>query len=555
VAQRGTSTVAQPRGRRGAFAVSVAFFAFAAFVLAANGCRSRSPGQEPDAAAAGCAGTTVCDGTEVRACRMGSVAEVLEDCAPSLTCSLGRCTSSDCADADQNRGSLLGCTFYTFELDNVESDDPLPTSVLVTNPGQSKATVTLERRDAIGWTGMANLVVAPMLSARFALADGHVAGGGLAAHAAFRLTSDAPVSAMHVQSDDSAPGGSSSTGGTMLLPAHVLGVRYRALTYGQVATPRLQATKGARGGAGELVVVGTVDQTNVAIVPSATAALGPEGGAPPPDMDGKLHVTLDEGDVLTLFSSRDGADLTGTEISADQPIAVFSGNISTTYGISATGVSSPDLAHEQLLPVSDWGRVYVAAALTPQANVCDPVLTPPGSSLWTIVADFAGTQVHFQVASGAPPAPDRTIGAGESFHLSAVGDFAVTASAPIQIMQGMDCEPTLSSAVPATVFLKDHRFGVLPNFDTMIAVVRLAGDPVFFDGARIEDSLFEPAGAGFDVAHIPLPECSPAEDVCTHHLEGKFGFTMRGMDVTSSYALTAPTWKVPCDDAMAASCN
>jgi hypothetical protein len=32
--------------------------------------------------------------------------------------------------------------------------------------------------------------------------------------------------------------------------------------------------------------------------------------------------------------------------------------------------------------------------------------------------------------------------------------------------------------------------------------------------------------------------------VCTHHLAGKFGLTLRGMDVLTSYALTAPTW--PC---------
>jgi hypothetical protein len=553
VAQRGTSTVAQ-RSPVGRLFVVVAALG-AAVVLAASGCRSGSGGQERDADAAPCPGTAVCDGTSVLACRMGRPAEVLQECGPSLTCSLGRCTSSACAEADQNRSSLLGCTFYTFDLDNVDSDDSLPTTVLVTNPGQVRATVILERREGSAWTGTASLTVAPMRSARFALSDSHFEVGGLASRAAFRLTSDLPVSAAHIQSDDSTPGGSSSTGGTLLLPAHVLGNRYRALTYGQVATPQLLRTKGSLGGAGQLVVVGTVNQTVVTIAPSTTAALGPGGGGPPPGPDGKVRVTLDDGDLFTLFSSRDGADLTGTEVSADQPVAVFSGNISTTYGISATGISSPDLAHEQLLPVAAWGKVYVAAALPPEPGVCDPVLMPPGSSLWTIVADFDATQVHFSVAAGAPPAPDRTIGAGESFHLSAVGDFAVTASGPIQIMQGMDCEPTLSSAVPVAAWLKDYRFGVLPNFDTMIAIVRIAGEPVFFDGARIEDSLFEAAGAGFDVARIPLQPCPPAEEVCTHHLEGKFGFTMRGMDVLSSYALTAPTWKIPCDDAMAASCG
>jgi hypothetical protein len=231
---------------------------------------------------------------------------------------------------------------------------------------------------------------------------------------------------------------------------------------------------------------------------------------------------------------------------------VFSGNISTTYGLTATGISSPDLAHEQLLPVEAWGKAYVAAQLSPQVGVCDPLLAPQGSSIWTIVADRDQTQVHFSVASGASPAPDRMIGAGEAFHIFAVGDFVVTATAPIQIMQGIDCEPTLSSAVATSTLLGDLRFAVLPSFDTAIAIVRTAGEPIFLDGAPIEDSQFGPAGAGFEVARLPIVACAPADGVCTHHLEGKFGFTMRGMDVVASYALTAPTW--PCVDLSTTSC-
>ena len=41
---------------------------------------------------------------------------------------------------------------------------------------------------------------------------------------------------------------------------------------------------------------------------------------------------LDEGEVFQVWSGGDGQDLSGTEISANQPVAVFSGNITTTYG-------------------------------------------------------------------------------------------------------------------------------------------------------------------------------------------------------------------------------
>jgi len=555
VAQPATGTVAQPRGARAGL--------FAVLALLGAGCGkdagvANDAGQDSDAGVP-CMGNTVCDGTSVRACRMGRTAEVIQQCAPDDACSIGRCVSAACERAEDDHATFVGCTFYTFDLDNVTSDDTIPTSVLVTNPGQTPATVVLERRDptasaaAALWTGTETMVVPPMRSVRFRLADDHVEGGGLAPRGAYRLTSDLPVTAAHVQSDDSTAEGSRSSGGTLLLPAHVLGSRYRALTYGQVATPELQDTPGSRGGAGQLVVVGTADATHVTIAPSATANLGPGGGVPPPGPDGTLHLTLDDGDLFTLYSNRDGADLSGTEVSADRPIAVFSGNISTTYGITATGVSSPDLAHEQLLPVSAWGSSFVAAQLEPQAGVCDPLLPQAGSSgpsganasIWTIVADRPNTQVRFSSASGAVIAPDRTLGAGEAFHISVAGSFVVSGSFPIQVMQGIDCEPSLSSAIPTSTLLSDLYFAVLPSFATEAAIVRAVGDPLYIDGVRVPmDATVEPAGNGFEVVHLPIDACAPADDVCTHHLEGKFGFTLRGMDVLASWALTAPTWCV-----------
>jgi hypothetical protein len=490
----------------------------------------------------------------MRACRDGQPAEVLAECAPDQACSLGRCASPACATAENNRASFTGCLFYTMDLDNVTSDDPIATSVLLTNPGQTVATVALEHRQGGGeWTTVSTTQVAPLQAARVVLGDSHLEGGGTAVQAALRLSSDLPITAAHVQSDDSdgvGTTGSSSTGGTILLPAHVLGQRYRAVTYPQVATPRLLETPGSRAGAGQIVIIGTQDRTSVTLRPPPGVLLGPAGGAPAPDQSGQFKLMLEDGDLFQLFSSKDGDDLTGTEITADNPIAVFSGNISTTYGRAATGINSPDMAHEQLLPVTAWGRSFVAAALPPQAATCDPLLGAPGASVWRIVADRDGTQVQFVAPKnviGLPSGP-MILARGQVLErVVSGGSFTITASGPIMVMQGMDCEPTMSAAVSTEPLLKDLRFAVLPNFDTMLAIVRTAGQPIFLDGARIEESLFEPAGGGFDVAQIPLEVCSDAAGVCAHHLEGRFGLTLRGMDVLCSYAMTAPTW-VPCVD-------
>jgi IgGFc binding protein len=574
VAQRGTSTVAQrarvgrprvaqPRARA-AWAAFATFLARAALPVvlgaAAVGCGAGATlgadgGADGGGAPPGCVGTTACQGTSVHACRGGRPADVIEDCASEgLTCSLGRCISPACAKTESDEASASGCLFYTFNLDNVTADQSIPTSVLLTNAGQTTATASLERRVGGVWTSIASTPVAPRLSARLVLPASPAVGGGAATAAAFRVTTDLPVTAAHVQSDDSVAGGSTSSGGTMLLPAHVLGQRYRALTYPQVATPELLATPGARGGAGQIVIIGTADHTSVTVTAPALASFGPAGGTPVVAAGAKLPLMLDDGDEYEIFSIADGDDLTGALVESDKAVAVFSGNISTTYGIAAMGISSPDLAHEQLLPVTSWGLSYVAAALAPQTGVCDPLLDPPGSSIWTLLADRDDTEVHFApFPGGAQTPPDRTLAAGESFHVVVPQSFTVTASRPFLVMQGMDCEPTLSSALPTLPWLTDTRFAVLPAFDTMIALARPAGTPVYLDDATLADSLFDAVGGGFEVASVPLAPCPRQDVVCTHHVEGKFGLTVRGMDVQCSYALTVPSW-VPCADPNAPGC-
>jgi hypothetical protein len=502
-----------------------------------------------DAAAAACTTPSRCDGTAVRACRDGRPAEIIQECAPAGTCSVGRCTSVACARAEADPLSLLGCTFYTFDLDNVDVDDPLGASVLVTNPSQQVAHVALERRAGAAWEAAATTDVAPMRSARIALPEQHLEGGGIAVGAALRVSSDLPVMAAHVQSDGSGAAAVSSSGATMLLPAHVLGRRYRAISYKEDVTPRLQApsAKGSHGGAGQIVIVATADGTTVEVTPSKTATFEvPEADGGVDASTAPMSLVLDEGDYAQLYGTTDGANLSGTEIRADRPVAVFSGNVSTTYGVMTTGISSPDLTHEQLLPARSWGRNFVGVVLPPQPGVCDPLLTPVGSSKLSLVADRDDTNVMIRYPS-APVVRKNQLAAGAWVEDTTPTNFILSASGPVEVMQGMDCEPTMSSAIPTERLHKDLYFAVLPGFDTMIALVRRAGKATYLDGALIEDSLFEPVGGGFDVVHLPLEACPASASVCTHHVQGEFGLTMRGMDVQAAWSLTIPTW-LSCGD-------
>ena len=193
--------------------------------------------------------------------------------------------------------------------------------------------------------------------------------------------------------------------------------------------------------------------------------------------------------------------MSGTEIKTTQPVAVFSGNITTTYGRTGIDVQSPDMVHEQMPPTARWSYKYVAAALPPQANTCDTLLGRPGASLWRIMAANDDARVEF-----ISPDPSRPVHAdttimkvGDVIDLIADVDFVVKSLSPLLMTQGIDCEPSLSLAISADNLMEDAdvTFAVLPAFDQMVAIARLRNEPVWLDGEAVEDLenvSFVPAG-------------------------------------------------------------
>ena len=73
-------------------------------------------------------------------------------------CSLGRCTSTACQDAEASPQKIAGCVFYTLQADNVTADEGATTSFLVANAGVDPANVQLEvaqaRSDGTTWVAM-----------------------------------------------------------------------------------------------------------------------------------------------------------------------------------------------------------------------------------------------------------------------------------------------------------------------------------------------------------------------------------------------------------------
>jgi hypothetical protein len=494
------------------------------------GCSSKPPPAPSDAATpSSCAGSSACGEGQV--------------------CSLDRCTTRACNE-EENRGtSFSGCLFYAVEGDNVSADLGFATSLLVTNPSSEVARTEVQARPTpeADWTAFAFASIPPLSSHRFSLLGRQVGAPGISRAAAIRLSTDRPVTVVQVQSDDRERT-STSSAGTVLLPVHVLGPRYRAVAITQNTGAALDSSPESRGGAARVLVVGAQGRAaTFRFMPSAPALVGAIGVEPLLPARQSRTFRLEDGDVFQAYSVNDDHDLSGSEIVAEggAVVAVFSGNISTLYGQEVTGIHSPDAVHEQLLPTASWGTSLVALALPPQGDTCDTLFGAPGASMWKIVADLEGTEIRFSApatVTGLPFSP-VLLGAGQVLELLVSGgSFSVEANQPIHMMQALDCEPSLAPAVGTEHLMEDLRFAVLPAFDYVVGVVRPRREPIALNGMPISDGLFAPAGGDMEAAALHLTRCRAEDEVCTHRLTGKFGMTLRGMDVVCGYALTAPSW-------------
>lgn len=287
----------------------------------------------------------------------------------------------------------VGCEFWS-----VDTDTPLSQSGLgvgVGNPWDRPVTVTIEDRRGPGGVvrALGQVMLGPRESTIVELNGGpggllpgedHVVAGGFNGQAAFRITADAPITAMQINP----VGGASSfvPDASMLLPTSSLGTSHFALGYA---------------GNGYVIVVATEDATTV------TSSEG--------------MVMLDAFDAQRF----DAAEATGYFVGADKPVAVFSGSYCANV---PGGQSWCDHLEEQLFPLAAWGTRYVGARHPQRVPDTHP---EPEAVYWRVIAATDGTVVSF-----TPPAP----GLGESVALDA-GAYAEFSSAESFVAESDEAHP------------------------------------------------------------------------------------------------------------------
>lgn len=277
------------------------------------------------------------------------------------------------------------------------------------------------------------------------------------------------------------------------LPVDILGTEYLVLAHD---SPH---------GGSFIQLVGTQDSTTVTVTPAASTRDGKT-------IDTPFNVSLDEGETVVYYSNS-FADLSGSIISSDQPIAVFSGN---ECGEVPSGTDACDHMVEQIPPSDTWGNRFVTMPLdTRTRSIFYRFLASEDATTVTIELDTSQLELDTsQLTSTETITLDRGEFAVRDFLEPAV----VNSDKPILMMQyspgtnwdSITSDPFMVVVPPFEQFggsttiinvptnvINIHRINV-------VAPTSAVGS-VFLDGSAISPGEFQPIGeSGFSGAMLAV---------------------------------------------------
>jgi hypothetical protein len=417
-----------------------------------------------------------CSGETIMACdATGSVQTAQSTCDPTqrLVCRDGSCVDL-CVQASEHQ-SNVGCEYYAVDLDNAKIDDTLNAAaqqyaVVVSNPETDISTdVTIEQDDTAPGTPNAPTTIAtatiPPFSLRvFLLGPREVDGSpdgqfntgtntALTRHA-YRIHASSPVVAFQFNPLDNV--NVFSNDASLLKPTEALtpledslSPAYVVLGWPQTIadtsdpdtnfSPQNPVSLRAF-----LTLVGTTANTHVR-VDSTTRILGDGKTIPPTAQGGSLDFELGAFDVLNLETDDFNADFTGSIVSADAPIVVFSGGEASDapdFDKLSDRKCCADHLEQQLDPIRTSGQSFVATVSPNRTkaliNAGAPIGLEDQNEYFRVVA----------MTEGGAHVTTTLSGQYQSFTLPSRGSFVTIPSTHHFTMQS-DAPVTLGSVSPS----------------------------------------------------------------------------------------------------------
>jgi len=517
-------------------------------------------------------GSTVCVGNEVHKCSDDGMNKdvLVETCNVSQgqACNNGKCGTA-CEHADDTP-SNVGCEFWAVDLDQQDGagNDPasMPWGVVLSNAGQADANVTIELNDAPQGQPLSLQVVKQVTVKPGALAkvelptreldcgvkpNDYASPGTCLSSRAYRITSSYPIVVYQFNVFVNA----FSNDASLLLPTAALGKWHRIIGWGAghpmpINFPGL----GLIVDRSYVTVVGTKAGTTVKVRPSWRIKGNPPIPATQPG--GEIVANLGPFDVLNLETDdatmaddpKTMADLSGTVVESNQPVAVFSG-VESTAAPGSVQVPTPpgwgsgdtcclDHLEEQIFPVESVGTKYVIAR--------SPVRST-GSWKEPDVIRFVGVAETASVKTTLPAPYDQfTIQPGEVKTTWTQKDFTAVSDKPVIIGQILVSnqyvdgpyigDPSLTVFPPVEQYRTEYVILTPPTWSQNWVVITAAVTAkTIIDGSETTSCKKEASGI-LDNVPWESRRCPLKEGV--HYLTGDqpFGIVAYGYGAAGSYA-------------------
>jgi hypothetical protein len=484
-------------------------------------------------------GKSYCEGLNAKKqCNADGTAflDVIE-CAEGEYCSGGNCGSS--CQVDPKFGSHVGCDFWTVDLPNYPdptlnpTPEDLPYAVVVSNPNEMDAVLTFEGPanfpvnllDKTVPAGQSKVITMPVVN---------VQGTGVT-DSAIKVSSSRPVLVHQFNPWDNV----FSNDASLLLPEPMLGSDYVILSWptsplSLVSIPGFATPEDQNG---YFTIIAASDDTQVTVNVTTKVAEGLNGKFKAMQPGGLQTVTLNRGEVLNIESIAETfaspVDLSGSTVSANKPIAVFSGHEEAVIGKEANGDGAccADHLEEQLMPSKLLGTEALAVKTKPRGGDVEH---------WRIQAAEPGVTINT-----IPPQPgaDGVFLAkrGAWVEVVTMESFEVQADGLIQVAQYLVSQgatqdhtgdPSMIMSVPTDRFRASYVLMVPPDYDeNWITVMAPVGESVTVDGTPVPAVDFQSFGGGvWNYAYVALTDG-------IHTIEGTqpFGLTAYGFNKAVSY--------------------
>jgi len=473
-----------------------------------------------------------------------------EECPEGDACRGGVCVSG--CEAASKLNTYIGCEYWTVDLDNypdpftVPMPNEVPHSVVISNPGELPAQLSFETRSGAA-ISVADPQVPPGEVRAFTMPRLDVDNSGISLNS-IKVSSSMPVIAYQFNplNNDNV----FSNDASLLLPTNTLGAEYIVSSWPTGPNTENIIPTGIIPQAGYFTVVATSPgETEVTVTVTSATEAGPE--VPALELGETASFRLQQFQVLNLqaaaFTPTDffdllnapASDLTGSIVSATQPVAVFGGHEEAVIGSMSAAQGDDtccaDHLEEQLLPLQTWSDQVLCVKAKPRGSSSE-------IDVWRVISGADGN-----VISTDPPISGLnglTLNKGEWVQVESPEAFKLTGTQPLQaiqylISQGQTDEgkgdPSMILAVPSEQFRDQYNILVPDGYgEDWLTVIRPAGAELLLDGSPLSAPFTPIADGAWEFAYVAV---SPG----AHSVRGAspFGLIAYGWNNAVSYGYPA----------------